>query len=85
MQQKNQFVLQGNSYKCILGAGEKKNGLDNHLLSKAALEWLTDQKNILLYRDGEENPSSHFMVDILQQKGESENKTKPQINLQATG
>lgn len=26
-----------------------------------------------------------FMVDILQQKGERENKTKPQINLQATG
>lgn len=25
------------------------------------------------------------MVDVLQQKGERENKTKPQINLQATG
>lgn len=44
-----------------------------------------DQKNTLLYRDAEGNSSLDSMVDILQQKGVRENKTKPQINLQARG
>lgn len=44
-----------------------------------------DQKKSLLYMHVEGNSSLDFMVDILQQKGETENKTKPQINLQATG
>lgn len=44
-----------------------------------------DQKNILFYRNAEGNSSLDFMADILQQKGVRENKTKPQINLQARG
>lgn len=70
-----------------MGAGgkKKKNGAGNCLLIKTTLEWITDQKNTLLYRDVEGNPSLDFMVDILQQKGERKNKTKFQINLQATG
>lgn len=47
--------------------------------------WTMDQKNTLLYRVAERNSSLDFMADILQQKEVRENKTKPQINLQARG
>jgi len=64
------------------GAGwkKKKNGAGKCLLFKTTLEWTTDQKHILLYRDAEGNPSLDFMVDILQQKrGEGEqNQTSNQ-------
>lgn len=84
---KNPVCFIGKQLEVHLGAGgkKKKNGAGNWLLVKTTLQWIADQKNTLLYRDVEGNPSLHFMVDILQQKGERENKIKPQINLQATG
>lgn len=68
------------------GGRKKNNGTGNCLLVKTTLEWIMGLKNTLLYRDVERKPSLNFMVDTLQQKGGGgENKTKPQINLQATG
>lgn len=64
---------------------EKEKWSRKCLLVKTALEWLMDQKNTLLYKDAEGNSSLDFMADILQQKGVRENKTEPQINLQARG
>lgn len=64
---------------------EKEKWSRKCLLVKRALEWLMDQKNTLLYRDAEGNSSLDFMADLLQQKGVRDNKTKPQINLQARG
>lgn len=55
------------------------------LLVETTLEWIMDPKNTLLYRDAEGDSSLDFMANILQQKGIRENKTKPQINLQARG
>lgn len=68
-----------------LGGRKKNNGAANCLLVKTALEWIMDLTDTLLYRDVEGKPSLNSMADILQQKGDGGNKTKPQINLQATG
>lgn len=65
--------------------GRKKNRAANCLLIKTALEWIMDLKDTLLYRDVEGKPSLNSMADILQQKGDGGNKTKPQINLKTKG
>lgn len=87
MQQKNLVCFRGKQLQVHFTAGgkKKKNGAGNSLLVKTTLEWITDQKNTLLYSNVQGNPSLDFMVDILQQKWERRNRTKSQINLQATG
>lgn len=84
MQQKNSLFYR-EMLTSAFWAQEKEKWSRKCLLVKRALEWLIDQKNTLLYRDAERNSSLDIMADISQQKGVRDNKTKPQINLQARG